>query len=767
MNVKTANLGYPRIGKNRELKWALERYWSGEGSRAELETVARDIRKENWLLQQKQGIDYIPSNDFSLYDHVLDTAMMLHMVPLRYQLAKGGDLETYFAMARGNDELGPLEMTKWFDTNYHYIVPELSRHVTPALVSRKVIDEYKEAKRLGVQTRPVLLGPVSFLMLSKVREGEDANTIQFLDSILPVYQTVLKMLHDAGAEWVQIDEPMLGTDLHPGIVVAFKKAYEALSEASGLKIMLTTYFGPIWNNSDWVVQLPVDGIHIDVPAEPATDLTVVESGKVISLGLVDGRNVWINNLDESVKTVKNLSEVFPDVQFIVAPSCSLLHVPINVLPEDSLDKEIKAWLAFANQKLYEVCVIAHAIDGDVYERQLANVLIQTNQLIHKARRSSGKVIDVAVRAAAANINRQFVLRESPFSERRLLWNKRPLFATTTIGSFPQTSEVRKARADRRRGKISAAEYEAFMEDYIGKTIRFQERLGLDVLVHGEPERNDMVEYFAEQLDGFALTENGWVQSYGSRCVRPPIIYGDVSRPKPMTVRWIEYAQKVAIAKPVKAILTGPVTMAKWSFVRDDMPIEEVAMQLALAIRDEVKDLEDTGVRIIQVDEPAFREGLPLRRIGWSHYLTWAVDCFKVATAVVKDETQIHTHMCYSEFNDIIDAIIYMDADVLLIEASRSNMELLQVFKDKDYPNNIGVGVYDVHSPKIPSWEELSERIADASKILRPEQMWVCPDCGLKTRKWEEIEPALKNMVAASVNLEEATNFVKHGWCALM
>lgn len=761
MTIKTANLGYPRIGKNRELKRVLERYWAGEATKAELETVARDIRKENWLLQQRRGIDYIPSNDFSLYDHVLDTAMMLHMVPLRYQLAKGDALDIYFAMARGNDELGPLEMTKWLDTNYHYIVPELSRHVTPALTSRKVVDEYKEAKRLGVQTRPVLLGPVSFLMLSKVREGEDANPIQFLDSILPIYQMVLKMLHKAGAEWVQIDEPMLGTDLHPGVVVAFKKAYAALSEASGLKIMLTTYFGPIWNNSDWVIQLPVDGIHIDVQAEPHTidHVAAAFAGKVISLGLVDGRNVWINNLDESAKVVKNLSEAFPDVEFIVAPSCSLLHVPIDVLIEDKLDKEIKAWLAFADQKLNEICIIAHAVGGDNFERQLVHTLILINQSIRKARRESEKVTNENVQVIVNTVDSRFMLRKSPFAERSLLWEKRPLFTTTTIGSFPQTSVVRETRADRRQGKISAAKYEAFMEDYIRMVIRLQEQVGLDVMVHGEPERNDMVQYFAEQLDGFALTEHGWVQSYGSRCVRPPIIYGDVSRPQPMTVRWIEYAQSLT-DKPVKGILTGPVTMAKWSFVRDDMPIEEVTMQLALAIRDEVKDLEDAGVKIIQVDEPAFREGLPLRRIGWPHYLSWVVDCFKVATAVVRDDTQIHTHMCYSEFNDIIDAIIAMDADVLLIEASRSNMELLQVFKDKAYPNDIGVGVYDVHSPRIPGWEELIERIADASKILRPEQMWVCPDCGLKTRKWEEIEPALKNMVMASINLEEATNFVR-------
>lgn len=757
--MKTANLGYPRIGKNRELKRALEHYWSGEGDRAELEMVARDIRKENWLLQQKKGIDHIPSNDFTLYDQVLDTAMMLHMVPLRYQLVHGDDLDIYFAMARGNDELSPLEMTKWFDTNYHYIVPELSEGITPALTSRKVIDEYKEAKSLGVQTRPVLLGPISFLLLSKVRKGEDANPIQFLDSILPIYQMVLKELEDAGAEWVQIDEPMLGTDLHPDIVVAFKKAYEALSKASGLKIMLTNYFGPLSNNTKWMVQLPVDGIHIDVFSSGCTDLTNVRDGTVVSLGFVDGRNVWLNNLQQSINVVRKLRDAYPRLEFMVSTSCSLMHVPIDILTEEKLDKEIQPWLTFAEQKLVEVWVIANALDGNFEQKNRAQEFVGVNYAVRKERRESTKVTNEDVQASVNTVDSRFLLRKSPFAERSLLWEKRSLYPTTTIGSFPQTSELRKTRADRRQEKISAAEYEAFMEDYIVKTIIFQDKLGLDVLVHGEPERNDMVQYFAEQLDGFALTENGWVQSYGSRCVRPPIIYGDVSRPKPMTVRWIKFAQSHT-DKPVKGILTGPITMAKWSFVRDDMTLEEVTMQLALAIRDEVKDLEDAGVKIIQVDEPAFREGMPSRKADRPKYIKWAVDSFKVATAVVKDETQIHTHMCYCEFGDIIDAIIAMDADVLLIEASRSNMELLQVFKDKAYPNDIGIGVYDIHSPRIPDWEELIERIADASKILRPEQLWVCPDCGLKTRKWEEIEPALKSMVMASINLEEATNFVR-------
>lgn len=761
MKIKTANLGYPRIGKNRELKRALERYWSGEGDRVELETVARDIRKENWLLQQKKGIDYIPSNDFSLYDHVLDTAMMLHMVPLRYQLVDGDALDIYFAMARGNDKIEPLEMTKWFDTNYHYIVPELSKHVTPLLTSRKVIDEYKEAKRLGVQTRPVLLGPVSFLMLSKMRDGEDGNPLQFLDGILPIYKMVLKELEEAGAEWVQIDEPMLGSDLHPGAIAAFKKAYAALSEASALKIMLTSYFAPIANNTKWMVELPVDGIHIDVFSAGCTDLTTVRDGTVVSLGFVDGRNVWLNDVQQSVTVLRKLRDAYPRLEFIVATSCSLLHVPIDILTEENLDKEVQAWLAFADQKLVEVWAIANALTGDLEQKNWAQEFVKINRAVRKARQESTKVTNEDVQASVNTVDSRFLLRKSPFEERSLLWDKRALYTTTTIGSFPQTATVRKTRADYRAGKISIEDYDAFVQDYICMVIRLQEQVGLDVLVHGEPERNDMVQYFAEQLDGFALTANGWVQSYGSRCVRPPIIYGDVSRPQPMTVRWIAYAQSLT-DKPVKGILTGPITMAKWSFVRDDMTLEEVTMQLALAIRDEVKDLEDAGVKIIQVDEPAFREGMPSRKTDRPSYIKWAVDSFKVATAVVKDETQIHTHMCYSEFNDIIDAIIAMDADVLLIEASRSNMELLQVFKDKAYPNNIGIGVYDIHSPRIPDWEELVERISDASKILRPEQLWVCPDCGLKTRKWEEIEPALKNMVMASVNLEEAFFFVQRG-----
>ena len=754
----SSNLGFPRIGRERELKRAQEGYWSGKIDGAALESVGRELRREHWALQRDAGVDHIPSNDFSFYDHVLDTCVMVGAVPHRYGWDGGEvDLDLYFAMARGvQDPAGgrdvtAMEMTKWFDTNYHYIVPELTAGQQFTLASTKVVDEFNEALDLGITTRPVLLGPVSFLLLGKVKEG-GVEPIDLLDDLLPVYEEVLKRLASAGAAWVQIDEPCLVLDLDEKVRAAFERAYARLRGASeSVKLLLTTYFGYVGDNLDTVVKLPVDGLHVDLVRAPHQIDEVLErlpEGFILSAGVVDGRNVWVNDLDRSLEVLERIQAVVGADRVIVAPSCSLIHVPIDLGLETGLDGEIRDWLAFATQKLEELVVLARSVrDG----RDAVGDALAENRRRLDAHRNSTRVHKPEVKNRVASLRADDARRASPFAERRLLQRQKlglGAFPTTTIGSFPQTKEVRAKRAAFNGDRIGREEYEAFLEAEIERTVRFQEEIGIDVLVHGEPERNDMVQYFGEQLSGYVFTRHAWVQSYGSRYVRPPIIYGDVARPQPMTVRWTKYAASIT-PKPVKGMLTGPITMLQWSFVRDDQPRRETARQIALAMRDEVADLEAAGIGIIQIDEPAIREGLPLRCRDWPAYLEWAVECFGLASSGVRDETQIHTHMCYSEFNDIIEAIGDLDADVISIESSRSQMELLEAFEQYRYPNEIGPGVYDIHSPRVPAEAEIRNLLTRATRYLSPDQIWVNPDCGLKTRSWEEVRPALTNMVHAA------------------
>ena len=753
-----SNLGFPRIGRKRELKKALESYWSGACGVSELEAVGAELRKANWRLQRDAGIDHIPSNDFSFYDHVLDTCAMVGAVPDRYAWkASCVDLDTYFAMARGiqDESTGrdviAMEMTKWFDTNYHYIVPEFAADQKFTLASTKAIDEFNEAKGIGVQTRPVLLGPLSFLMLGKTKDPA-VEPLDLLDHLVGVYEEVLTRLGESGAEWVQMDEPCLVLDLDAKQLSAYQQAYTRLRSAAGdLKILLATYFGDLGESLDTTAALPVDGLHVDLirsPDQLDELLQRLPQRMVLSAGVVDGRNVWVNDLARSLAVLERIqSSVGPD-RLIVAPSCSMIHVPIDLGLETQLDTEVHDWLAFAEQKLDEIVGLTRAMREG--RDAVSDLLTESRRRIDSRRRSS-KVHRQDVKDRAAGIRPGDASRASPFSQRRLLQKQKlglPRFPTTTIGSFPQTPEMRTKRAALRNGKITREQYERFLEAEIAETIRFQEEIGLDVLVHGEPERNDMVQYFGEQLTGFAFTQQAWVQSYGSRYVRPPIIYGDVSRPRPMTVRWATYAASLT-DKPIKAMLTGPITMLQWSFVRDDQSRRDTARQIALAVRDEVGDLEAAGIGVIQIDEPAIREGLPLRRHDWPAYLEWAVECFRIASSGVRDDTQIHTHMCYAEFNDIVEAIAALDADVISIESSRSQMELLDAFESYDYPNEIGPGVYDIHSPRIPSAEEMRELLSRATRYLSADQVWVNPDCGLKTRCWEEIRPALRNMVQAA------------------
>jgi len=763
------NLGFPRIGAHRELKRAVEGYWKGDLTTNELRESAQALRETHWKAQRDLGLDVVPSNDFSYYDQVLDTCAMVGAVPDRFPWdGDTVDLDTYFAMARGLQEkdlegegsgVQAMEMTKWFDTNYHYIVPEFSRDTTFSLSSTKPVDEYREAKALGIETRPVLIGPVSFLLLGKTTE-DDLEVLDLLDELLPVYGDVLEQLADAGAEDVQLDEPMLVLDLNDEERVAFAEAYEALSRrVSGLDLGLhvATYFGDVGNNLSTAVNLPVESLHLDLARAPNQLDTVlnhgVPEGLSLSLGVVNGRNVWRADLDALLDTVEQAVDALGTNRVLVGPSCSLLHVPVDLDTEPALDDETKQWLAFATQKIEEIVALAGRVDGDT---DATEALFEKSRTAQQARAESDWINDATVQDRVAHIDASMTERNSSHASRRPLQREAldlPILPTTTIGSFPQTDDVRRKRAKYKKDEISRDEYETFLKEQIDDTIAAQEEVGLDVLVHGESERGDMVEYFGRQLDGFLFTENGWVQSYGTRCVRPPIIAGDVSRPEPMSVRWLSYANDQT-DKPMKGILTGPVTMLQWSFVRDDQPRAETCRQIALAIRDEVLDLEEAGIQAIQIDEPAFREGLPLRESQWDDYLDWAVECFRLASSGVDDETQIHTHMCYSEFNDIIEAIAEMDADVISIEASRSKMELLESFDEFDYPNEIGPGVYDIHSPRVPTVKEMERLIRKALDVLDPEQMWVNPDCGLKTRRWVEVKPALENMVQAAENVRE-------------
>jgi 5-methyltetrahydropteroyltriglutamate--homocysteine methyltransferase len=764
-----SNLGFPRIGHRRELKRALEQFWSGELDATGLASTVKSLRARHWKCQVALGIGHVPSGDFSLYDHVLDTACMLGAIPPGYGWSDGPvSLPTYFALARGSRDtaaeraagiepnLPALEMTKWFDTNYHYLVPRLSLAQRFVLTTNRALEHYQEAIKIGCRTRPVLLGPVSFLLLSKTTDGTDP--LDLLDRVLPVYSQILRELAEAGVTWVQMDEPVLALDLTERAQEAFGRAYGAFASGLAPDILLASYFGPLGSNLATAAKLPVSGLHVDLvrgAADLDALLEAVPGDRWLSLGIVDGRNVWRTDLRAALGTLQRVAAVRGNRRLMVAPSCSLLHVPVDVEQETKLDPDVKGWLAFATQKLVEVDLLARGLNEG--EAVIAKQLEASDAAV-RSRHASTKVHRPEVSGRLANVTPEMTRRKNPFSIRRPLQRARvclPLFPTTTIGSFPQTPEVRRARGDLNRGVISIAEYESHVEGWIDDAIRWQEDVGLDVLVHGEFERNDMVKYFGEQLNGFAFTQHGWVQSYGSRCVAPPIIWGDVSRRAPMTVRWSGYAQS-RTTRPVKGMLTGPVTMLQWSFVRDDISRDAVCRQIALALRDEVTELEAADIGIIQVDEPAFREGLPLRRSEWNNYLNWAVECFRLTTGSVGDATSIHTHMCYSEFNDIMFAIAEMDADAISIETTRSRMELLDAFQPDaggaGYPAEIGPGVWDIHSPRVPDTQEMVTLLDLARRRLADWQIWVNPDCGLKTRKWEEVRPALVSMVAAARQL---------------
>jgi 5-methyltetrahydropteroyltriglutamate--homocysteine methyltransferase len=744
--ILATNLGFPRIGSRRELKTALERYWSGAGNAEDLRATAASLRARHWFAQQKAGLHHIPSNDFSFYDQMLDTIALLGAVPPRFGHA-GGEvpLELYFAMARGRADAPAMEMTKWFDTNYHYIVPELTADTAFALSGNKVLDEFHEAKFLGVTTRPVLIGPVTFLKLAKMRDGSDA--LALLPRLLPIYRNLLVALAEAGADWVQLDEPVLVTDLDEAARAALRIAYAALAQAP-LKILLATYFGAVGDNLAALAALPVAGVHVDLvraPQQLDAVCRALPGGRMLSLGVVDGRNIWKTALTDAERLIERARELRGGA-LMVAPSCSLLHVPVDLGGETKLDAELKDWLAFAVQKLDEVAALAKAADGARDSRYFLE-----NARALGSRATSARIHSANVAARLAAVTPAMAQRHPAFKDRIALQQsllKLPLLPTTSIGSLPQTHALREARARFKKGELDAAGYEKALEAMTAEAMRWQDEIGIDVPVHGEFERNDMVEYFGEQLQGFAFTERAWVQSYGSRCVKPPIIYGDVSRPRPMTLHWTGIAQRYT-KKPVKGMLTGPVTILQWSFVRDDQPRRDTCLQIALAIRDEVMDLERAGVAIIQIDEAALREGLPIRKAEWAGYLDWAVEAFRLTAGGVAPATQIHTHMCYSEFNDIIGAVAAMDADVISIETSRSAMKLLGAFATFAYPNDIGPGVYDIHSPRVPSQQEMETLLEKALQVLTPQQLWVNPDCGLKTRGWAEVKPALVAMVAAA------------------
>lgn len=750
-----SSLGFPRIGPDRELKKAVEAYWSGKSTREALLAAGAEIRAENWRLQKRAGIEHIPSNDFSFYDQVLDTTAMLGAIPARF--GGGADLDICFNAARGVKPaagvvvggIPAMEMTKWFDTNYHYIVPEFSEEQRFSLASTKPVDEFLEAKALGIHTRPVLIGPVTYLLLGKARTP-GLRPLDLLDGLLPVYEEVLRRLDEAGADWVQIDEPCLALDLSPEARAAYTRAYTRLA-GSRLRILLATYFGGLGDNLPLAAGLPVAALHVDLVRDQGqldAVLAALPSERSLSIGVIDGRNIWRADLDKALATARRVADRLGPERLLVAPSCSLLHSPVDLAGETKLDEELRSWLAFAAQKLAEVGAVARGVrngDGAIAADLAAS------RAARDSRAKSARIHRPDVQARAASVTEAMLRRAAPFTQRRAAQREAlrlPPLPTTTIGSFPQTPEVRAARAAFTSGKIDRAEYENRVRGFIRECIAFQEEIGIDVLVHGEFERNDMVEYFGEQLDGYAFTRNGWVQSYGSRCVKPPIIFGDVRRPRPMTVEWSAFAQSLS-KRPVKGMLTGPITILQWSFVRDDQPRSETARQIALAIRDEVLDLEKAGLRVIQIDEPAIREGLPLRRAEHAAYLRWAVDCFRLASAGVKNETQVHTHMCYSEFGEIIESVAALDADVISIESSRSDMELLRAFTAFRYPNEIGPGVYDIHSPRVPTVEEVRSLLSSILKVLPAEQVWVNPDCGLKTRRWEEVRPALANMVEAA------------------
>lgn len=758
--VTTHNLGFPRIGAKRELKFALEAYWKGQNSRDALITTGADLRARHW--RDQAALDLLPVGDFSFYDQILDMSFTLGNLPERVRGFHGDALDNYFRVARGRSAAGgdghatccggvaAGEMTKWFDTNYHYIVPEFDTETRFTLNASRLLEQLAEARALGVEAKPVIVGPVTYLALGKAKDGSDR--LSLLPRLLPVYAELLRTLAIQGVEWVQIDEPILVTDLGPVWGEALSHAYAALKD-SGVKLLLATYFGELRENLTLAAGLPVQGIHLDAinaREEVEALIRAVPDDRVISLGVVNGRNIWKTNLTAVLDWLEPVARHLGE-RLWIAPSCSLLHVPVDLAGERKLDEDVKPWLAFAVQKLAEIDVLATALrrGRDAVAAELA-----ANARAIAARQASTRANNPAVKAAIAGIDAAMGQRNSGFATRAAKQQARlnlPLYPTTTIGSFPQTREIRLSRSAFKAGTLDLPGYQQAMRQEIERSVREQEALGLDVLVHGEAERNDMVEYFGEQLDGFTFTQGGWVQSYGSRCVKPPILFGDISRPRAMTLDWIIYAQSLT-AKPMKGMLTGPVTILNWSFVRDDQPRSLSCYQLALAIREEVLDLEKAGIGVIQIDEAALREGLPLRRSQWGEYLAWAVESFRITANGVADDTQIHTHMCYSEFNDIIAAIADMDADVITIETSRSDMELLNAFDSFNYPNQIGPGVYDIHSPNIPTETQIIDLMNKAAQRIPAERLWVNPDCGLKTRQWSEVVPALASMVNAARTL---------------
>lgn len=745
----THNLGFPRIGERRELKHALEAYWHGNISGEQLQTTAAELRKQHWMLQRDIGIDLIPVGDFALYDQMLNMTALLGAVPARFNVGKEEvGLDLYFAMARGTDNQPAMEMTKWFDTNYHYIVPEFNVRTKFCIASSQLFKEVAEAKMLGIAPKVVLIGPLTYLYLGKETEP-GFNRLDLLPSLLFVYRDILTRLTSLGVEWVQIDEPVLALDLDDAWLCGLDQAYVAL-HGFGTKVLLTTYFEGVDDHADLLKKLPVNGLHIDLcrsPQQLDTFLADYPVDKVLSLGIIDGRNVWRTDLEEALVILSKAQSVLCE-RIWIAPSCSLLHCPVDLELETRMDADIKNWLAFSVQKLKEISILGCGLNQG--KRAISGMLAASTKA-RQARAQSLRIHNPVVQKRLQTLPQDYSHRTKPFEKRQVLQRKRfqlPLLPTTTIGSFPQTAEIRQTRSAFKKGKLANLEYLEAMRKEIQLVIKKQEEIGLDVLVHGEAERNDMVEYFGEQLWGYAFTENGWVQSYGSRCVKPPILYGDIYRPEAMTVDWIRYAQSLT-QKPVKGMLTGPITMLMWSFVRDDQPHSITALQLALVIRDEVADLERAGIGIIQIDEPAFREGLPLKQSDWNEYLRWATEAFRVSSSGVKDETQIHTHMCYSEFNDILPAIASMDADVITIETSRSRMKLLDGFGQFKYSNEIGPGVYDIHSPRVPDSEEMLELLKKACLVINSQQLWVNPDCGLKTRGWPETVAALEKMVRAA------------------
>lgn len=760
MTTTTHILGYPRIGEKRELKFALEKYWRGEIEQAELKQVGATLRHSNWSTQADAGLEYVAVGDFAWYDQVLTTTLLLGHVPKRHRDGFP-DLDTLFKVGRGQSQAScscsssgnaASDMTKWFNTNYHYIVPEFSKDDSFEVSWPQLFEEVNEAVKAGHKVKPVLLGPLSYLYLGKeVEEGFDR--LSLLPRLLTAYQAILAKLAKQGVEWVQIDEPILALELDKPWQDSFKLAYQVIR--SDVKVLLTTYFDSVADTLDKIVELQVDGLHIDLAASPEQLELVVEKlpqDWILSAGIVNGRNVWRADLSSQLARLQPLKDELGD-RLWIASSCSLLHSPVDLELEPALSEEVRSWFAFAKQKVTEVALLGKALDGD-HEAILA---CETYSAPIQARKNASHVNKPHVQARLNTITESLAQRSAPYAERAAHQNEvlgLPLFPTTTIGSFPQTSEIRVQRSAYRAGKLTESEYQEALKGHIADAVKRQEALDLDVLVHGEAERNDMVEYFAENLAGFQTTKFGWVQSYGSRCVKPAIVVADIEREKPMTVEWSTYAQSLT-SKQMKGMLTGPVTILCWTFPREDITRKQIAQQLALALRDEVSDLQDAGINIIQIDEPAIREGLPLKKRDHKAYLEWAVESFKISAASAKPETQIHTHMCYSEFNEIIDSVASLDADVITIETSRSNMELLKAFEEFNYPNEIGPGVYDIHSPNIPSKEWIEGLINKAAEKIPAQRLWVNPDCGLKTRNWQETEASLANMVLAAKALRKS------------